>query len=694
MTSAAAAATTRDGRVRGARAPVALGLVCLALVAGGFALGIRLPNLHNGLIAATFTAVGVLVLGRRPGHREGWLFVAAGLAHAVMFFGRQYGFAASDGAALPAAPWLQWLGVWPLALVLVLVGATFMCFPDGRLPSPRWRVVLVVMAVDGVVLALASALWPVEYSDNALSLGHPLDVAGYDGAQAAWNVVGPVSYLLFQVVWVACLVARLRHAEGDEVRQLRWFVYAVAVSAVAVLASALALGSPTPGLLTVPVVALAAGLAIVKYRLYDIDLIINKTLVVGGMVALITAGYVAVVAGVGQLIGLDTSTVLPLLATAMIAVVFEPARRRMRAWADHLVYGNRPTPYEALSRLSTQLGRGGQDAALFGALTSTLAEAVGAAEVTLWVGSGEDLAPVASWPPRTGHGPRQAATPTSLALLKAGGASHLRPILHQGSVRGAVTLTKVPGEALTGSEARLLDDLVAQAGLVIDHVGLGVELQQRLRQISVQAAELRAAARRIVAAQDEARVRIERDLHDGAQQRLVTLALSLQSVAQRVTSTGDDALAAQVTLARDQLSHALTELRDLARGIHPAILTQAGLEAAVSFLAERAPLPVRVDLHMDHRLAQDVEVTAYFVVSEALTNAAKHARASRISVGGGLRDGRLWIEVTDDGRGGADGRWGSGLQGLVDRLATLGGQLTVSSPVGSGTRLQAVIPCA
>jgi signal transduction histidine kinase len=149
-----------------------------------------------------------------------------------------------------------------------------------------------------------------------------------------------------------------------------------------------------------------------------------------------------------------------------------------------------------------------------------------------------------------------------------------------------------------------------------------------------------------------------------------------------------------VELARHQLSQALTELRDLARGIHPAILTQEGLEAAVSFLAERAPLPVQVNLRLDHRLAQDVEVTAYFVVSEALTNAAKHAHASKIAVAGCLRDGQLWIQVTDDGRGGADGQRGSGLQGLVDRLATLGGHLTVSSPVGGGTRLQAVIPCA
>ena len=250
-------------------------------------------------------------------------------------------------------------------------------------------------------------------------------------------------------------------------------------------------------------------------------------------------------------------------------------------------------------------------------------------------------------------------------------------------MRGAVTL---PATALTAAEDRLLGDLVAQAGLVI-------ELRQRLDQISVQSAELRAAAKRIVAAQYEARRRIERDLHDGAQQQLVTLALSLQAVSRRAADSGDGELAGRVELARRQLSGALAELREMARGIHPAVLTQDGLAAALGFLAERSPLPVRLDVRLERRLAQDVEATAYFVVSEALTNAAKHAAASGVTVAGRLHGGRLELEVTDDGRGGADGRWGSGLQGLVDRLAALNGRLSVHSPAGGGTRLRAEIPC-
>jgi len=667
-------------------------------VVGGFSLGVYLPNLHNGLIAATFTAVGVFVLSRRPGNREGWLFIATGVAHAVMFFGRQYGLSATAAGgvdALPGAVWVMWVGVWPLALVLVLSGVTLMCFPDGRLPSPRWRVVVVTMVVAGALLALMSALWPVEYAENSLSLPHPLRVGGYDTAQRLWNVIGPSCYALFQAAWVTGVVVRMRRAQGDEARQLRWFAYAVAMGAVAMAVSVLVFGSPVLGVLVVPTVALAAGVAIAKYRLYDIDPVINKTLVLGTMAALVTAGYITVVVVVGRVVGLSATQhpVLSVVATAIVAVAFEPARRRVQAWADHLVYGRRPTPYEALARLSTQLSRGSQHADLFTGLATTVADGVGAAEVTLWVGPEDKLVAVASWPPPPEQGSPTTTAPRELSSLEDGGRTYVRPIVHQGSIRGAVTLTRAPGDALTASEDRLLHDLVAQAGLIIDNVGLGVELQQRLHQITVQAAELQAAAKRIVAAQYEARRRIEGDLHDGAQQRLVTLALSLQAVAERAASTGDDELAARVDEARHQLSRALAELRELARGIHPAILTQEGLDAALGFLAERSPIPVQVDVCLQQRLAQDVEATAYFVVSEALTNAAKHSRASRIVITGRFGDGRLSIEVTDNGRGGADSHWGHGLQGLVDRLATLNGRLTVHSPAGGGTRLQVDIPC-
>ncbi len=671
-----------------------LGLVAMVMVVAGFGLGVYRSNFHNGLIAAPFTAVGVFVVLRQPRNRAGWLFLATGVAHAVMFFGRQYGLYASThgGGSLPAVEWVAWMGVWPLPLVLVLSGVTIMSFPDGRLHSRRWRVVTAAMVVAGVLLSSGSALWPMEYERVKLLVPHPLEVGGYDTALELWTPAAAIAYPLFQIIWAVCVVVRLRRAVGDEAQQLKWFVYVVAVGALTMVLSIL-VGTPVIGLVAVPAVPVVAGVAIVKYRLYDIDLVINKTLVVGSMAGLITATYVAMVVGVGSLLGISANQNigLSLVATALVAVAFEPFRRRVQVLADRLVYGHRPTPYEALARLSTQLSLDGQRADQLSGLASTFADGVGAAEATLWAGSEGDLVPVASWPPQ-GRDSSLSASSADLSSLGDGGRTHVRPIVHQGELRGAVTVTKAPGEALTASEDRLLGDLVAQAGLVIDNVGLAAELQHRLNQISAQAVELRAASKRIVAAQDDARRRIERDLHDGAQQRLVTLALSLQALSDRAASENYDDLPAKVDEARHQLAQALAELREMARGIHPAILTGEGLEAALGFLAERSPVAVQLKVDLDRRLAREVEATAYFVVSEALTNAAKHADASSIQVAARFEDGRLVIEVTDNGRGVAD-HWGSGLQGLADRLATLDGRLIVSSPPEAGTRLRAEIPC-
>jgi signal transduction histidine kinase len=206
--------------------------------------------------------------------------------------------------------------------------------------------------------------------------------------------------------------------------------------------------------------------------------------------------------------------------------------------------------------------------------------------------------------------------------------------------------------------------------------------------------ELRRSRARIVEATDAERRRLERDLHDGAQQRLVALSLSLRLLRARLGEPGgsnDEAIAAADEAARE-LKLALAELRELARGIHPAILTEAGLAAAISALAERSVVPAVVTTLPDRRLPPNVEATAYFVVSESITNAAKHARATRIGIGAACVDSMLTVEVSDDGVGGADRAKGSGLEGLHDRVAAIGGRLAIDSPPGQGTRILAEIP--
>jgi signal transduction histidine kinase len=232
----------------------------------------------------------------------------------------------------------------------------------------------------------------------------------------------------------------------------------------------------------------------------------------------------------------------------------------------------------------------------------------------------------------------------------------------------------------------LVDSVCAAAALTLDNERLKAELRARL-------VELQASRARLVGATDAERRRIERDLHDGTQQRLVSIAMSLGLLESKL-SAGADESRPIVQEARTELAAALAELRDLTQGIHPTILVERGLPAALDELCQRSPVPAHLQVALEERLPEHVESAAYFFVSEALNNAAKHSHASRVRVTAGREASDLVVEVTDDGIGGASPGGGSGLRGLADRVEALGGRFTVSSPPGRGTALRAEIPCA
>jgi signal transduction histidine kinase len=234
-------------------------------------------------------------------------------------------------------------------------------------------------------------------------------------------------------------------------------------------------------------------------------------------------------------------------------------------------------------------------------------------------------------------------------------------------------------------EHELVHAVVAAATLTLENERLAADLQAKVEEVS-------ASRARIVESGDAARRRLERDLHDGAQQRLVALALNLRVISSR--ADGDSELSRQLDAARLELNQALEELRELARGIHPSVLSDRGLRAALKGLADRAPLPVEVEATPSKRLPDRVESASYFVVAEALTNVARYARASRAGISVTRADGQVLVEVSDDGVGGADPATGSGLRGLLDRVSALGGTLEVDSQPGKGTIVRAVIPCA
>jgi signal transduction histidine kinase len=233
-------------------------------------------------------------------------------------------------------------------------------------------------------------------------------------------------------------------------------------------------------------------------------------------------------------------------------------------------------------------------------------------------------------------------------------------------------------------ERELIQAVSAAADIALENGRLEAELRARLQ-------ELHGSRIRVIEAEQRERRRLERDLHDGAQARLVALGLELSALRDRVAADPD--AIARVDRVRTQVAVSLEELRDLARGLHPAVLSGHGLSVALESLAARAPVPVSLTLDVEQRLPDAVEVAAYYVVCESLANAGKHASAQAATVEVTHADGFLVVEVSDDGRGGADTERGSGLRGLADRVEALEGRLRVWSPAGAGTRVRAEIPC-
>jgi signal transduction histidine kinase len=253
--------------------------------------------------------------------------------------------------------------------------------------------------------------------------------------------------------------------------------------------------------------------------------------------------------------------------------------------------------------------------------------------------------------------------------------------------REGIRVGAIIHDASLADEPGLVRAVAASAALALENERLEAELRARLD-------ELQTSRSRLVEVSMFERRRLERDLHDGAQQRLVALSLQLGLAKRRLEEGQDVAAGAMLDAARDELARALEELRELARGIHPAVLTDRGLEPALEALAERAPLPVSLDQMPAERLPAPVEAAAYFVVAEALTNVVKYAGASTAAVRIRRNGSYAVVEVRDDGVGGADPTIGTGLRGLADRLAALDGRLEVHSPPGEGTTVRAEVPCA
>ena len=644
-------------------------------------------------IAAVFGATGGLIASRQPRNPIGWLFlvgsVAAGAAglsgtYADYYAATREGPALLGGAAAVYGD-LSWMP-------FILLPATFLLalFPNGHLLSARWRPVAWCAGVGMAGGFVVGIMKPGPISDqptmvNPFGVDSPL-IFALDGATLLLVAIGMVGSSV-------SLILRFRRAGSEERQQIKWLALAGAVAVVAIVVGVSTydvLGEQiADGMMMISIMGLpiAAGVAILRYRLYDIDLVINKTVVFTVLAGFITAVYAGVVVGLGRLLPVGQDNLgLAIMATALVAVAFEPVRLRVQHWANRLVYGQRATPYEALAAMTGRIGASADAGSALPEAARLLAEGTGAAESVVWVAEDGVLVPRAVAGDAAG-----APEPVTLVDDEVPDRPGvlMQAVRHEGQLVGALSLTKRPGEGASSADRRLLEDLAGQASMLLANTRLRSRLGDRLE-------ELRTSRQRMLVAQDRARHALERDLHDGAQQELVALKVKLglaQTIATRESAAG---VADRLADAAGIADQAVDTLRDVARGIYPPLLESEGLAAALSAQARGSDLAATVLDRTDMRYSRDIEATAFFCVREAVRNATAHANADHAHVELIGSSTSLTVIVSDDGSGfdPEATRYGDGLTHMHDRADAAGGSLDVESQLGHGTTVTLTLPAS
>lgn len=626
-----------------------------------------------------FFAVFTWVFARHQSHNPVvWTMAASAFFGGLHELGYAVAFVAFDvdialvyepliPASVPAgaAAILQFTGWAWVPSLLPLLTFGLLLFPDGKLPSPRWRWVGFLAAV-GVVTTTAGSAWTYRPSNTGI-----VDDSG-------------LLYVGFSVVAVAAalslagLVSRLRSSSGDTRQQIKWVLWGASIFVLVFLGVGSVFGGTEYEYLllwpaTIAQVAFLSsyGIAVGKYRLYDIDVVLSRTFVYGSLAIFIGAVYVGIVVGVSALFGSsdEPNVWLGIGATVVIAILFQPARRRMEKVANRMVYGRRTTPYEVLSAFSQ--GVAAVDATMLSQAARSLAEGTTATAASIWVRRGDDVVPVASWPedsePETGGVEAE--------------------ITHEGENLGLITLTVPPGQPFSPTDQELVEQVASGLGLGLRNLQLTDTLKTRVD-------ELRQSRRRIVSVQDKTRQMLERDLHDGAQQRLVALKIKIGLSESMARTQGLTDVADVLATVKNEADMTIDSLRTLARGIYPPLLDAEGLGPALTTQLHRQPIPITVQAAGVGRHPREIEATIYFCVLEAVQNAIKHANPQSILVNIGETNGHLTFEVKDDGTGYNPDTTpkGNGLTNITDRIDAIEGTITINSTPGHGTTITATIP--
>ena len=640
--------------------------------------------LHNGLPGVLLVWLGRLILLRRPGHGGGRILMIAGavaavhvlLAATVDAAGVAVGLDPVVGASfrptdhalgLTVPLWVMtwlWLGV--AVPLVVWLPATF---PDGSLPGRGWRWMIATVVSGTALLVAAHAIMAWPGRDTPLTANTtPLDEGGSVAVLAA---VGGGLIVVTVVGALAALVVRWRRTPVASRGPFRAVGMAAATAAV--------LGTvtwPWQHVWIPTVFALLLGLlvtyvvAVARFRLHDLEPMLGRAAVASLLVAAITLLYLGIVVGVGAAIGArGESPLLPLIAVAVVAVLFEPARRRSRDLVDRLLYGDVTDRHRALERFSA--GQTDADEDALSEVADVLRRATGADRVEVWVT--RDATPrLAATSGRDGVG---------TSVLE-------RSVVHLGEPLGEIRLLATSAADLARHADRAVDDVIRLLGLLLRNQRLTADLTS-------QVAELHRSRRRLVTVHDDARRGLERDIHDGAQSQLIAIKLRVE-LARSLAMTADPRVGEELEAIAASVDEAVRSLRQLARGLHPPILEAHGVAEALR--SRGRDLPVALTVHDDGfgRSDRAVEGAVYFSCLESIHNAVRHGAASHVVVHIGSDDLRVWFIVTDDGCGfdPDDVGTGQGLTNVHDRIAALGGGVEVRSGPGHGTRLQGELPRA
>jgi len=636
-------------------------------------LVVRFPDL--GLVeplTIVALALPALVLGplialRRPRNRIAPLLTLVGaMLLLVVGLGDQFsGLVAAHPEAAPAPAVVSWVmsassGSW--VLLYLPTAYLLLLFPDGRLPGPRWRgIPWAIGVVSALFLVLAGG--PTDGFDPPFEAVPPAYRFPAGVEVVAVGLLPPFLALLFTCA--AAMIVRYRRARESVTRaQVRWFALGAMILPFTLLLcwlSYLLLGYADLAMIGIGLSAVAlpaaTAIALLRHDLYDVDRAFSATVTYSLVTALLLAIFGAAEAAAGYLLGRE-SPVAAAVATAVCALALAPLRSRLTAQVDRRLYPLRQSVRAALAGLRARIDAG-------------LARPEDLADVLRAALRDPDL--------RVGY-----VLPGAPGLVD----EHSRPITATAAevpvlVSGTQVGALLPGAGEAPKE--LLRETAAGSALLVEVIRSRIELTQALREVADSRARLLQAGYR-------ERRRLERDLHDGAQQRLVSLGMAIRLAQRRLEAGSDQDVDGLLDQAVAELGTAVAELRAIAQGLRPLDL-DAGLGPAIRSLTTGLPIPVRLDV-LDDPVPDEIATTAYYVASEALANVVKHADAAAVDIRVARAADTLVLRVSDDGRGGAAPRPGSGLAGLVDRVAAAGGRLSVAPALPMGTTVEAVLPCA